>query len=194
MGTRVLVNSDDIACAQVDGSHRAIMGRAGVTFSSRLALRVARSLAVCLSDFPPRLSAGDFSDRLVVCLGSSSTSELSPPAPKSSPAPALSPWFEACSGVWSSFFLLLLLDGVGVVFLPSSGVLALESFSGLGLGLVSCGDLAVESFGDLLRDDTLILAGMGTLCKASAAFLSAGVTRLYVRGLFYLFPVAPSCL
>ena len=70
MGIHLLANSDDIACAQVDGSHSDIMGRAGVTFSSRLALQVSRSLAVSFSGFHPPLSAGDFSFPLVFILGS----------------------------------------------------------------------------------------------------------------------------
>ena len=69
MGISVIVSSDDIACAQVDGSHSAIMGRAGVAFSSRLALRVSRTLPVSFSDFRPPLSAGDFRFRLVFILG-----------------------------------------------------------------------------------------------------------------------------
>ena len=194
MGISVLVNSDDIACAQVDGSHRAIMERAGVTLSSRLALRVLRSLVGYCFDVPPSLSAGDCSDRFLVWLGSPSTSELSPPkGPKSSPAPSLSPWFESCSGVWSSGFLPFLVSGV--VFLQVSGVPVLDPFSDLGLGLVSGVDLALESFGDMPRGDALFLVGMGTgFCKDSATFLSADVTRLYVRGLFSLFPVPPCCL
>ena len=152
MGISVLVNSDDIACAQVDGSHRAIMERAGVTLSSRLALRASRSLVGCCFNCPPSLSAGDCSDRFLVWLGLPSTSELSPPKrPESSPAPSLSPWFESCSGVWSSGFLPFLVSAV--VFLQVSGVLVLDPFSDLGLGLVSGVDLALESFGDMPRGD-----------------------------------------
>ena len=66
----------------------------------------------------------------------------------------------------------------------------------VGLDTIKSGvDLALESFGDMPRGDALFLVGMGTgFCKDSATFLSADVTRLYVRGLFSLFPVPPCCL